>query len=208
MRSICAFPECGKFVVAHGLCKGHTRQREAGKELRPIRAKHRPAIRHPEIPDAYLIPLTKGLFAIVDAADADAVAEFNWHATSGRGRTTYAKTNGSIGRGTWLHRFLWSRWGLPRLPELDHENTNGLDCRRLNLRAATTSQNHYNVLKPNRNTSGHKGVSWDKARGLWQAKIRVNGAIKHLGRFADVAEAGLAYAAAAREYHGEFARVA
>jgi hypothetical protein len=38
--------------------------------------------------------------------------------------------------------------------------------------------------KPGRNnTSGHKGVSWDKERSKWAAYIQVHGKSKYLGRF-------------------------
>lgn len=36
---------------------------------------------------------------------------------------------------------------------------------------------------PKNNTSGHKGVSWNKRRELWEAYIQVHGKRKYLGRF-------------------------
>ena len=33
------------------------------------------------------------------------------------------------------------------------------------------------------NTSGVTGVSWNKAQGDWQARIKVSGRLVHLGRF-------------------------
>lgn len=36
---------------------------------------------------------------------------------------------------------------------------------------------------PKNNSSGHKGVHWDKSREMWQAYIQVNGGRKHLGRY-------------------------
>ena len=38
-------------------------------------------------------------------------------------------------------------------------------------------------------TSKHRGVSWEKARSKWVAKIRRNGVTKKLGRFAEEEEA-------------------
>ena len=42
---------------------------------------------------------------------------------------------------------------------------------------------------PKHNTSGHKGVSFDKERELWSAYIFFHGKKIHLGRFADKNEA-------------------
>jgi hypothetical protein len=41
-----------------------------------------------------------------------------------------------------------------------------------------------------RNTSGYRGVSWNKTLGKWWARITVNGKRVHLGYFDDVNEAG------------------
>jgi hypothetical protein len=43
-------------------------------------------------------------------------------------------------------------------------------------------------------------------RGKFAARIRVDGVERHLGTFATAEEASAAYAAAAREAWGEFAR--
>ena len=39
------------------------------------------------------------------------------------------------------------------------------------------------------NTSGVKGVRFDRARDMWNARIYVNGSEKTLGRFDDILEA-------------------
>lgn len=58
------------------------------------------------------------------------------------------------------------------------------------------------------NTSGYKGVTWDKREQKWRARIGKEGKRKHLGYFDTAEEAHEAYKNAAPEYHGEFARVA
>ena len=45
-------------------------------------------------------------------------------------------------------------------------------------------------------TSKHRGVSWDRSK--WVVKIRRNGVLKKLGRFAEEEEAAAAYQAAAK----------
>ena len=39
------------------------------------------------------------------------------------------------------------------------------------------------------NTSGIKGVSWDKRAGVWKAYIAIDGDLKHLGHFDDLLDA-------------------
>lgn len=89
---------------------------------------------------------------------------------------------------------------------VDHINGVRNDNRWLNLRRADASQNCWNSKKPSTNTSGAKGVSFHKATGKWQVRIRVRGKQKHIGLFDSVEEAELAFAVAADKFHGEFAR--
>lgn len=72
---------------------------------------------------------------------------------------------------------------------LDHINQIKSDNRWLNLRNATQSQNMCNQCKPSSNTSGIKGVTWDKVTYSWKAQCRVNGVVKNLGRYQDMNEA-------------------
>lgn len=102
----------------------------------------------------------------------------------------------------WLYTY--GRWPSKRL---DHRNGIRHDNALSNLRTATSSQNAHNSSKHSDNTSGLKGVSWDKTKGKWQAKICVKYRQIHLGRFNDIAAAAEAYAIAARKYHGKFARL-
>ncbi len=57
------------------------------------------------------------------------------------------------------------------------------------------------------NTSGYKGVYWEKQLKKWRARIKVNYQGVHLGVFSDKEEAAKAYNAAALEYFGEFAKL-
>lgn len=97
----------------------------------------------------------------------------------------------------------YGRW--PK-EHIDHANGVRTDNRICNLREASASQNMQNSKAKSRNTSGYKGVTWDKSKGKWQASIRHNGKSKFLGRYDDPKEAFSAYCEAAKRYHGEFAR--
>lgn len=90
---------------------------------------------------------------------------------------------------------------------VDHKNGNRNDNRKENLRIATFSQNGYNSNKPSNNTSGYKGVHWNKSMNAWQARIQVDGKRYNLGYFNDKIDAAKAYNEAAIIYHGEFAKL-
>lgn len=106
------------------------------------------------------------------------------------------------------HRLAWFyEKGVWPLSELDHRDLNRDHNAIDNLREATRSQNHANTLPSAANTSGFKGVCWNRFRGYWQAYIKAEGKSHSLGRFQTKEEAYTAYAAAAVKFHGEFARV-
>lgn len=90
---------------------------------------------------------------------------------------------------------------------MDHRDLDRSNNRWSNLRLASNTENGANRAKGKNNTSGHKGVSWCKNRQKWQAGIKINYRRKALGRFDTKEEAAAAYAVAAQELFGEFARV-
>lgn len=90
--------------------------------------------------------------------------------------------------------------------QVDHINGVKHDNRIANLRVATNQQNAINRAVRMDNTSGYKGVSWNKRSGRWLAHISYGGKIRHLGLFDDIEDAITAYSLAAQRYHGEFAR--
>lgn len=107
-----------------------------------------------------------------------------------------------------LHQAVAKREGirLEEGQEIDHRDGDGLNCRRGNLRAATSTQNHCNTPVRKRNKSGVKGVCFQK--GAWCAYITSKGKTRNLGRYRSKEDAAHAYAHAAVQIHGEFARLA
>ena len=92
--------------------------------------------------------------------------------------------------------------------EVDHRSTDSADDSWDNLRAATSSQNKCN-RKGNRTSAlGVKGIHFDKSRQKYLAQICLGKTRHHLGRYDTIEEAAAAYATAAAELHGEFARTA
>lgn len=169
------------------------------KQLRTIRP-------HPTDATLALVELTRGYWAVIDAADAADVGRFNWFATSEKGAKIYAaRTTPGSGR-EYLHQFVAALAGISIDQHVDHRNTNTFDCRRSNLRSATNAQNHWNTGARSDNISGVKGVFWDSRDRKWRAEIRVNRRKIYLGYFADLQDAVEARRIATAEYHGEFGR--
>ena len=89
--------------------------------------------------------------------------------------------------------------------EVDHKDNNKLNNRIENLRAATSSQNSFNKPKRATNTSGVKGVNWDKGSNQWIARCEVGKKRYFLGRFNDIKEAEKVIVQFRNQHHGSFA---
>jgi hypothetical protein len=111
-----------------------------------------------------------------------------------------------LGRCYYAHRLAWLfiYGNFPK--EVDHVNGNRLDNRITNLRVATRSQNSANQILRGMNSSGFKGVVWDKKRSLFSARIKVQGVMLNLGRFKTAQEAAITYDFAAAKHFGKFAK--
>ena len=107
------------------------------------------------------------------------------------------------------HRLAWllANGSWPK-QTIDHINGNRSDNRFANLREATIAENNCNRPVASHSLTGVKGVTWDKSRGLWMARLNRGGKFINLGRFKDVESAKAAYAFAAVAAHKDFARPA
>lgn len=154
------------------------------------------------------IPLTQGMFALVDDEDAEKANRYRWYPKKKKS-TCYAVT--SVKRTDGKRSMLRMHKFLTGYNQTDHANGNGLDNRRENLRDATHSENARNSRKMQGTTSQFKGVHWHAKRACFAAFLRVpnddggSGRRTWLGYFTDESNAAHAYDAAAREYFGEYA---
>jgi hypothetical protein len=88
---------------------------------------------------------------------------------------------------------------------VDHINCDKINNCVNNLRWATISENQMNSKKPKTNTSGIKGVYWNKQHNKWCAYIQVNGKQLHLGLFDDIEKAKETRQSAVEQIFKEYA---
>lgn len=148
------------------------------------------------------IPLTRGYVALVDAEDYEWISAHRWYAHVGENGHVYAMRGGGGSSEVRMHREIV---GAEKHQLVDHRSGDTLDNRRSNLRTCNRSENAWNRAASRGSSSGFKGVSRHGRR--WRAQIYVNGHRHSLGVFSEPEDAASAYDAAARDLHGEFARL-
>lgn len=137
----------------------------------------------------------------VDDEDFDRVCIFNWHCSDGKVRMTIV---GPPQIEVSISHYITNK---PTSILIDHKDLNGHNNTRGNLREGDKKGNAGNTGLRIDNSTGFKGVGWDKARNKWKAYITIGGKVCMLGRFNSKEEAALAYNEAAANHFGEFARL-
>jgi len=173
-----------------------------GKDCcRSFRARRGPVVRvePPEPPNDKIkyIPLTKGKFAIVDAADYPALSKYKWHALEVAGGFYAARHE--RGKMVLMHRVIMQP---PEGMVVDHIDRNRANNRRSNLRVCTQRQNRCNS-RPCGGRSGFKGVSPQGHK--WVSQLKYRGKSYRAGVFADPVDAARARDLLAVDVLGEYA---
>ena len=106
-----------------------------------------------------------------------------------------------------LHRLVFV-YMFDRMPSIfvDHINGQVNDNRLSNLRECDTFQNRHNSKLYSSNTSEIKGVSWQKDKKRWLARVRVNNKIVFLGYFTNKEDASIIVKKKREELHKDFTR--
>jgi hypothetical protein len=116
----------------------------------------------------------------------------------------YAKVVTSDGTKHYAHRIAWALHYDEQLSPnvlVDHINGIKSDNRICNLRLVSYSENGHNRAHQRNNTSGHRGVKWDKKRCRWVAYIFIAGKCIRYGWHKDIEDAIAARLNAEREYN-------
>jgi hypothetical protein len=148
------------------------------------------------------IQLTKGQTTVVDDHWFFLLSVHGWYAkTRKNGEGFYAACRIN-GKEVLMHRLIT---GAKPGQICDHRNGRSLFNLESNLRVCDSMGNARNRGIGRNNTSGVKGVYWDRHWRKWTARIRNGGKQITLGRFDNIEQARRCYDDACVKYHGEFA---
>ncbi len=153
------------------------------------------------------IPLTHGLFALVDDEDYDHLTQWYWSTvlsyTGGPAATRCrVKVDGPGPSNISMHRVIV---GATPGQSVNHRDRDNLNNQRYNLRHCTFEQCRFNRKPHVGCTSRFKGIHWNKRWKKWQVRITYQGERTHLGGFNDEEEAARAYDKAALEMFDDYA---
>lgn len=196
MKKICSVSYCDKVQHAKGFCTRHYRQMKTTGKIHRTRTDKNEFVILDDYAIMYLYDSSGEKIAetLIDIEDIPRIKDFRWSLWDRK--LNYVVT----GKNIRLHRFVLDYTG-----ELlvDHINRNPLDNRKSNLRLVTRSQNIQNTKIRTDNSSGVRGVFYDKSSNKWVAEITFNKK-RIYKRFKTKEEAIQTRIELELKYHGEY----
>jgi len=179
---ICTIPICERQHYAKGYCEAHYKRSKLGIEVNiGLRTTKRES---KVIGDIALIPLG------IDAKDGYMIVD-KVYSYLDKHKCSLSKRGYPVafidGKITNLHKVIVGK--PPEGLVTDHINRDKLDNRVSNLRFVTQKVNLSNVGMLSTNTSGHKGITWDKRTSKWVAQASFNGKHQYGGRHTKIEDA-------------------
>ena len=197
----CSVPNCKEKYYAKNLCRRHYHQQFYFGEVRRTFLDKNEFLTEGEITQIFLYNGKQEIVAkaLIDSEDYEKCKSVKW---TGRKEIYGLRVfNNKIGQ---LSEFIMN-FKSTAMVVIDHINGNTLDNRKQNLQICTTRQNQMKKRMQKNNTSGYRGVCWNKNQHKWQGAIVYKRKHFHLGLFSTKEEAALAYNKKAKELFGEFA---
>lgn len=198
---VCKVEGCNNKVHGNGYCGRHYKQiRKYGKIIKTRYDKNE-IIKHEDYAEIILLNIKNEEVArvLIDIDDIEKVNNYKWHLSNNGYASSKCKATNN--KNILLHRFLLD---CPDDMVVDHINHNILDNRKSNLRVCTHQQNMMNQNINSVNTSGYKGVSWNKRKEKWEVYIDFKNKRIKLGYYISKEEAIKVRKQAEIKYFGEF----
>lgn len=198
----CSVNGCNKKFLAKGLCSKHWSQlKRRGAISKYNRLSPNKLVIHDNFAEVILSDNlgNEKSRSVIDLEKIETVKQYKWY----QNNSGYAISRVNKNKQIFLHRIIV---GNPIGYEVDHIDGDPLNNRKSNLRICSHQENIMNQKIRIDNTSGFKGVNWDKRKGKWRARIHIHGKDKHLGYFESKEEAAKSRVKAEQEYFGEFSR--
>jgi len=196
----CQVEGCENIHKANGYCEKHYMQiRRHGEVSERTRFDANEIVIDGDVAFIHIcnVKLEEIAIATIDASDVETVKKHKWHLSDyGYVVTNYKR------KPYFLSRLIMAP--VPKGMVVDHKDRIRLNNRRSNLRYATRSQNSANSAF-HRGASGSRGISWDKARSKWIAKMHHQSKHVYIGRYDSKEVAIAAYNKKVSELRGEFA---
>jgi hypothetical protein len=147
----------------------------------------------------------KGYDVLIDDEDFNRVMEHTWQVgcPSGKPYFFFGKRDNGERHYTKLHRLLVNA---PEGTVVDHISGDTLDNRKCNLRITNWAGNARNHGLANNNTSGYRGVHFNKSKKRWKAVIYYNKKGISLGYYPSMELASFIYEEATKVIFGEYYR--
>ncbi len=139
----------------------------------------------------------------IDTDDIAALGVSRWYVFASRSQRCKYVAKRENDRTTLLHRLLMDA---PKGLTVDHEDGNGLNDRRYNLRLCTYGENRFNSHHPKRSATGYRGVYLTND-GRFKVMISLSTKKTYLGTFDDPIEAARVFDAAAFAHRGRFTQL-
>lgn len=172
------------------------RHKSRKRSIRPIRVEGGLAY----------VALTRGMTAVIDAADVALVEGRNWSALKSRGGLFYAGRGETVApyiqMTVLLHRAIM---GADDDRIVEHRDRDPMNCRRSNLRFADQTINNQNASLRSNNVSGFRGVRYKRGKRRtkpWLAQLNYLGNSIRLGGHPTAEMAARAYDSAALKFYG------
>lgn len=196
---ICKVDGCNCKVHAKGYCDRHYRQFKKHGKIIIGKKDNNEIVFYKDYIEIILCDKNSNEIgrAIVDLEDLELIKKYKW-CMNKDGYVIGSRNNKNV----LLHRLVTN---CSKDKVVDHINHNCLDNRKKNLRICDKQKNAFNqTVNRKNNTSGTIGVIWNKQHNKWEARIKVNYKMIHLGLFNNKDDAIKSRKLAEIKYFGEY----